>query len=241
MDLAEQIGILLKNMPNLHDIEFKIGFSIHENTFLQKLVSSSNIDKGVRIKSGAFHKGLLFIDYFCTVLDNDFGVCDNLVTISKKFRDAERKKKEDKGASYLDFGLVVLEVGLYSKEKGDSYYAGCKDEIKTRYMSEPAIDINSDSLRKIEPYYGAIGAMVVDLVSDERKPFLGDARNRLQLNALVFTDCVLGWLKDQNYVQQVKDELQKKEYLQASLTALKALTKEASIEEMKQFISGEPE
>jgi len=133
-DLEVHVGTLLKNLPEQHDIEFKVGFNLHSNTFFQKLVSKELIEKGVRIHTDDFYKGLVFLDYFCGVIENDYRVCDNLVKISKALRKAEKEKGEDKNASYLKLGVVVEEATLCAKENSDDYSDGIR-----RYMKTPSL------------------------------------------------------------------------------------------------------
>ena len=229
MDLATRVGTLVKNLPELHDVEYKVGFNLHENTFFQRIVSKELLKKGVRVQPLDYFKALVFLDYFTGIIEDNHKVCDNLVAISKALRKDEKEAGENRGASYLNLSTVIAETGLYAKEKQDDLDV---DAVKSRYNSQPAVDF--DSAKKPDPYYKAMGAMVSALV--QRKELLENIASRADLGAVVFTDAVLGILKDPNYQSKVNEALAKKDYLNASLIALEGLSKEVSLEDIGSFI-----
>ena len=235
-EITNHIGTLLKNSEELHDLEWNITFNIHLNTFLKKLIPKELLGSstGARINSDDFCKGLIFLDYFCNILDDNYQVRDNLIIISKKLREIEKDSDVDKELSYLPLDVMVGEAGLYAKERKDPY---SYDTIKERYDSRKRIDFSSRSLKKADLYYDALGLLVHDLVGDERKGLLRDIESTSELGAIIFSDCVLGYIKDSKSKSEVNEVLKNKKYLKASLTALDSLIKESSKDELNSRIN----
>jgi hypothetical protein len=233
-EISEHIGTILKNSPELHNLEYEVGFSIYVNTFVKRMVSDKLFDseKGVRIHSDDFYKGSVFLDYFCDVIEGNYMVRDNLVTISKKLRELEKKEKIDKGISYLNLESVIGEVGLYAKEHDADYYtqASTLKQIIERYAREHKPLEPSQSI-KADPYYEALGLMIYDMVSDENKHLLVDTSCRVELKALVFADSIAGYLKKKENAAQINTILGQKEFLKASLGAIEFLAQEITMEE----------
>jgi hypothetical protein len=236
----EHLGAIVKNLMPLHDLEYKVVFNLHENTFFQKLVSKDVLER-VRVKSADYFKALIFLDYFTRVINNNYSVCDNLENLSKALRDQERAKNEDKGEkgiSYLTLETVVFETGLFAKEK--RLELGKVDitkkeenEIKKRYLQEEKVDLNSPDSRKLDPFYEAIGEMVSSQLSNKIKPYLIGVESRADIGAMVFTDSVLEILHDSASKQEIYNKLSLKDYSSASLSALKGLMKESSLSKIK--------
>jgi hypothetical protein len=242
-ELRESVGTLVKNLDNLHETEYKVVFNLHENTFFQKLIPIEVLEK-IRVRAIDYFKALLFLGYFSKIIANDYSVCDNLETISKAIRDVEREKGEYKGesgASYLNLETVVLEAGVWTKEKqiGSEKNIPARkaiEETKKRYKSEKQIDLNADNTRKIDCFYEGIGEMVCSQVSEKTKPFLEQSSSRADIGALVFADSILTFLRDKQYETAVYNKLANKDYLSASLIALKGLLKEASVSRIESAI-----
>lgn len=221
----EHAGELVKNLQNLHDKEWDVVFNLHENTFFQKMVKKEVLEKGVRVKPEDYFKALVFLNYFCGTLKNDYTVCDNLVRISKVLREDEKARGEDGKASYLSLEAVVLGSVMVAKErllenKQTSYTAKEKKEIQERYKTETPVSIT----RKLDPYYEAIGEMVCSLVDKNLKPYLREISRRTDIEALVFTNAVLPLLNKAES-EEVYDSLQKKDYFLASMSAFDILLK----------------
>jgi len=243
VDERKHVGEIVKNLMPLHDLEYKVVFNLHENTFFQRLVSKDVLEK-VRAKPEEYFKALIFLDYFSRVIDNDCSVCDNLENLSKALRDQERARNEDKGEkgpSYLTLETVVFETGLFAKEK--LVKSGRKDiakkeesEIKKRYLQEKPVDLSSPDSRKLDPFYEAIGEMVSSQVSDKLQPYLNSVKSRADIGAIVFADSVLSVLQDKVSIQEVQNKLAMNDCYSASISALKALMKESSIPKIQSSI-----
>ncbi|VVB78015.1 Uncharacterised protein [uncultured archaeon] len=239
----EHIGTIVKNLSPLHDLEYKVVFSMHENTFFQKLVSTEVIDR-TRVKPIEYFKSLMFLEYFTKVVEPGYTVCDNLETISKKLRESEREKGEDKGekgSSYLNLETVVFETGLFAKEalvkSGKKALTKKQEsEIRKRYDLERPVDLSSPNLRKLDPFYEAIGEMVASQLNDKSKPYLLGVKSRSDLGALVFSDSILGCIDDNATCTRVYSALANNNYYEASLIALKSLIYESSISKIQSAI-----
>lgn len=243
-NLVTRVGTLIKNLSALHDLEYEVGVNLHTTTFFQKLVSKEVLEKGVRVKPLDYFKALVFLDYFTSVIEDDYRLCDNLLTISKILRKDEKEKDvKDMGedSSYLSINTIVADAGLCAKEKGKNYYSKESNikKIRKRYDSQKdTIDFSSDSLRRADPYYEALGQMVCDLVGKEMEEQLRNVTSRVELGAVVFTDQILSVLKDSTYKSRVNETLSKKDYLEASLTALDGSSKEISLSQIESYLKG---
>ena len=243
-DLRSRIGTLVKNSPDLHNLEYQVGINLHTTTFFQKMVSKEVLEKGVRIKPVDYFKALVFLDYFTTVIEDNYKLCDNLLTLSKTLRKQETDKDvKDMGkdSSYLRFNLVVADAGLCAKEKGIDYYSKEPHikNVRKRYENlKYTVDFKSSSLRKVDPYYEAIGQMVCDLVDEKAQIQLKNVTSRIEVGAVMFTGSIFGMLKDANYKSKVNEALRRKDYFEASLSALDSLSKEISLSQIEAYIKG---
>ncbi len=225
MNLEERIGTLIKNIPTMHETEYEVRFNLHENTFFKKLAPEEILGT-VRIKAVDYFKSIVFLSYFSRIIEGNYQICDNLVKISKAVRAEEKENGKDSGASYLPITAVVLETGLYSQGKN---YSREKTNIKNRYSSNLSTVDLSNPTRQGEPYYEAIGKMVCDMVSDERKDYFNSVSSRREIEALVFTDCTLNVITDAKCKSKANNLLKKKDYFGASMAAFEGLRKEASL------------
>lgn len=230
-NLMEQIGKILKNTPELHDTEYEVGFNMHTNTFFRKMVSKEVIDKGVRMGSDDFYKGLVVLNYYCTILQNDYSVCDNLVKISKTLRKHEKDMGKDEMLSYLTLDMLTSELGLYAQENNNS--SGLK-AIESRYSSFG--NIKTGDLKEADPYYQSISQMAYDLSSPTLSKYFTGAKSRSDIESVVFCDALWKNIKDEKIKVSIDEELKKEEYLKASMIALDGLKKEADRDKLLTLI-----
>ncbi len=238
-DLVERLGVVAKNLPRIHDVEYKITFSMYMNTFFQKMISKPLLEKGVRIDPEEYFRGLVVVDYFTAMLENSYDVCNHLVTLSKKLRDIEREDDKDVKLSYLGLELVVGIMALAAKSNPEDCYTkkANVEKIRKRYERETGVDFASGTLRQGEPYYEGIGLMLYDMVSDERKEHFMHVTSRPELEALIFTDVVLQYLENPGNISRVEEELAKHNYFQASLYAMDAVRNETTAEKITSLVS----
>jgi hypothetical protein len=235
--LVTRLSAMMKNMPELHNLEFEIGFNLHSNTFFRKLIPTELLgeENGVRVESEGFYRGLVFLDYFCSVVQDNYKARDNLIIISKKLRELEKELGVSKELSYLSLDSIAGEASLCAKEKGEGHYsdAAVLKGIKERYKAiNGDVDFTSDKARKADPYFTAIGTMAYDLVKDKRRDHLNYVNGRADLGALVFTDCMVELMKDKKQVDEVEEALNKHDYLGASMLALQSVVKSISKEDV---------
>lgn len=247
---ARNVGTLLKNFSSKHTREYAQGLTLDENTILQKLVSEgiltarinmkhkdgkTRTHTGIRVESESYLKALIFLDYYSTVVDESMSACNYLITLAIKLRELS----QESGNLVLDLNLetVVLEVGLVAQQRySESPNSSQPDNIAQRYIHNNAF-IGNAHLRKIEPYYQAIGLRVVEMLSPERRQYFDGVANRSDLEAVIFTDCVLGVLKNQQTIDLIKQDIPENK-LKASITALDAIRKEATLERLRTAIKG---
>jgi len=247
---AKTIGTLLKNLPVKHTREYTQGLTLDENTFLQKLISEdvltakikmqhedgkTRTHAGIRVKSENYLKALVFVDYNSTVLDESTSICENLITLAIKVRELKHKEDSDKIVLDLNLETVVLETGLIAQQRSsESPDSSQPNNITRRYNQNNAF-IGNSPLRNIEPYYQALGLRIVEMVSPERRQYLDDVTSRLDLGAVIFTDCVLGVLKDQETIDLIEKDLSENK-LKASISAFYAIRNEATVERLSDAI-----
>jgi len=224
--LPVHVGTILKNSTELHDIEYEVSFSIYINTFFKRMISEELLgkEKGVRIYSEDFYKGLIFLDYFCGVIEGNYAVRDNLVTLSKKLRELEKEKKLDNELSYLRLEAVIGEAGLYAQDHEPDYYSNkaTVKSIEERY-TQKHIPVDTSTAIRADPYYEALGLMVCDMISDANKPLVENVSSRVELQAFVCCDLIINYLQDKTATSRINDALSQKEYLKASLQSIEAL------------------
>jgi len=234
----KHLGILIKNLPPLHDLEYRAVFSLHENTFFQKLVAKDVIEK-VRIKPVDYFKALVFLDFFSGVIAADYSPCQTLEDLSKLMRIEEKKQAKEEGReppeeedsiSYLGLKTVVTEAGLWMNERAIKLNTELVNkkliaDIKKRYDQEPVIDFTSPSTRASEPFYEGIGELVVNLASEPMRKYLVNTSRRADIGAIVFSEYVMQFFGDKKYSPQIMALLNAKDYIGATTLSLKQLVK----------------
>jgi hypothetical protein len=238
--ISKYVGHLIKNVPNHHELEFDRVFNLHETTFFQKMVPQEILEKGPRIEPENYLRALTFLSYYGRVIENNYNVCDNLVTISKALRKDEKEKGEDNQASYLDFKAVVLESALYTKErlmtkKKNSITSTEEKQLKKVYETEKATDLDAKGSRKPDLYYEAIGEIICSFVSEDNKVLLEKAKRRTELEAIVFTDSILPLLS-KNDAKQVQSKLSGNNYFEASIAALNKLINQTEESDLRSLV-----
>jgi hypothetical protein len=240
----KHLGLVIKNLQPLHNLEYKVVFNLHENAFFQKLISKDVLEK-VRVRPRDYFKSLMFLDYFSRILNEDYSVCTNLENLSKAIRDNEREEekkaglpdKGDTGASYLTLETVVCEAGLFQKEKTINIPKNKKKQnlapIKKRYASDSSIDLKSPSLRKLDLFYVGIGELVLQQITPNLQKYSAKVSGRADINALVFVDSVLSYRKNNSNLAEIYKNLDAGDYFSASMLALDLLVAEASLENLK--------
>ena len=239
--IIERLGLFMRNIPNEHEKEYKFGTSITNNTFFQKLVPIRIIENKFEIKNDDYLRSLLFIDYLVNVIDrgND--------EIIRNYQTLNNYMKERNNDFSLNLEAIVMEAGLYVKEKPEDFLTDKKNvsEIKNLYDEKNTqINPESDNLKPVDLYYEAIGRMVYDLLSDDNKELLYNVKGKSGLKALVFTDAILQYLKDDEEKSKIKSILRLKnkkpktkikeylrngEYFSASIYALYNLSRQVDL------------
>jgi len=239
-EICRHLGHLLKNASNCHNIEFERVFTLNENTYFQKMISEEILKKGPRIRPQDYLKSLAFLEYHGSIIENDYTVSDNLVTISKALRKTEREKGEDGMASYLNLKTVIIESALFTKErlkkqnKKSITLRGGK-EIEKRYLAEPVIDLTSETARKPDLYYEAIGTMMCDFISKKNQYLLERTKRKTELEAMIFTDSILPILTNAE-AKTVYDHLLKYDYFNASISAFNKLIQKVNKSDLESVI-----
>jgi hypothetical protein len=172
---------------------------------------------------------LIFLDYLTNVLMDDDRILKNL-------REIYGRIKKIKSNFELSSDLVIFESALSAKEvvteykskAGKDYFKECAGGIKKRYdQRDYVLDFNSKSTRQTDLYYDAIGLVIYNLFTDENKEELSNIQSKEDLEALLFTDYVMKYLKDKDAREIVRENVKRHDYLTASIDAINGLQKEA--------------
>ena len=78
--------------------------------------------------------------------------------------------------------------------------------------------------------------MVCSLVREENRHLLEEISRRTELESIVFIDSILPLLGNKKYISEINTHLTNKDYLSASLTAIKGLAEEVSLSKIKSAI-----
>ncbi|MBU0666025.1 MAG: hypothetical protein ABIC91_03630 [Nanoarchaeota archaeon] len=231
--IEQNIATILKNSPNNYNEEYKVGFTIQENTFFQKLVLKKILDNGVRVKPVDYSKALIVLSYFAGILEDDNKICENLVRASKALKAKEKEAGTNNRSHYLKLEAVVIECGLRGREKNTNYQDKTTfDEVNKRFEKYgPKIDSKNDDFRKPDFYYEGIASKIIDITRDEYHSFLTSVSNRSELSAVIFADAIFQTRPDDKEESLVKNKFSNKDYLNASIEALNHLKKNSSVEE----------
>jgi len=227
-ELASRLGVLAKNLPNQNELEQVIGMNIHSNTFFQKMLSTDVRKRGCKMHSNDYYKGMVFLDYLATTLLDDINVFNNLDELSN----IAQKEIQN---PYLTIDMVVIETGLYAKEKPVNYFEKKNIiEMKKRYDKENAtVDLESAGLRPAEPYYDSIGLMIADLVDPKHHDYLANVSGRNELKAVIFTSSALPYIKDEEAKKNIYASLGENDYFGASLIAIDSLRHDTSLSDIQ--------
>ena len=249
--LAKDIGTLVKNLPDLHEREFKQGLTIDQNTVLQKFVSEDLLTvkvqvkhsdgavlphTGIRVESENYLKAMVFLQYFTNVLEEDTGICSNLIELAIRIREQDSAKAEEYSkSSSLSLSSVVIEAGLYSKQRiAQGTNETTPEKIIKRYKTKNMYVLEG-AVRRSDPYYQEIGRRFIDMVDPKRRKYFEKINSRLDIQATIFTDCVLSVIDD-NSIKKIIEEQLSEDKVRASMTALYALRNYANIEKLKQSL-----
>jgi hypothetical protein len=159
----------------------------------------------------------------------------------------EKDQNADKGISYLPLNVIIGELALSAKEKKDDYYINplVQESITKRYNTYGSpMDFSAGSIRKADPFYEAMGQMIVDMVSDEIKPFFKHTVSKADIGALVFVDGVYSMLNSHEKKKSIKTALTRgTSLLSTSLLSLgfiaEEMTKEGQYTNIMSFVKKE--
>jgi len=231
----KRIGYFLKKIPNMSNKEFSMNFDPVETVFMQKLVTESTINKRIILRQEDYFKGIVFIDYLTKVLIDDNGFTDELYGLSEDIEKINPLLDPD-------MGILVRYAGFYFASN-----------VRKKYFLKPeAIKINSEqkyrrgnttvpyeynNLKNLDPFYDALGKKVYTLLQDKDVKEQAESFDGLNdLRALIFVDCVLPFLENKKYQEDVVDTVKQGDYYNASFKALQYISKEAISKPLEEHI-----
>ena len=209
-EISRHLGSLIKGLSSYQHNKLASSLDVTRRTFMEKLVSPKILAAGVSLHYDAYLKGLLWLDYFTTILAGTTDVLENLQYIKK-----EMGKKKVKPLVPGNLALVATGAWAYNLAE-DSFNSA---EVEKRWASFDEKSPIAGELAKVGPYYLALGTMVSSFVSGWRREVLPLFTTRLELQALIFVDAVISLTAVPNGRQLVEE----KKLRQASVEAAKSL------------------
>jgi hypothetical protein len=220
-----KVGYLLQNMPSESSKQYAINFDPVENLFLDKLVNQEVVDKRIIMTAKDFFRGIVFLDYFCTIICNDTVVLDELLSVSKVL---ERKDPD----LDPDLPLVVKYAGIFHHtNNARSLRADNQDRNSVQRYRRKNKKYEPEYVvaRKISPIYEALGAKVCELAKNETiKQQLPEILSLYDLKAALFVDAVVENISNEQSKTEILAKVQEKDYYKASFFAMKKLEEEVA-------------
>ena len=209
-EISRHLGSLIKGFPSYHHKRLASSLDVSRRTFMEKLVSPKILAAGVSLHYDCYLKGLLWLDYFTTILAGTTDLLDNL-----KYIKEEMGKKSVKPLVPGNLALVATGAWAFNLPE-DSFRSA---ELEKRWTTLDEKSVLAGELSKVGPFYLALGAMVSSFASGWRREAIPLFTTRLELQALIFIDAVISLTAVPNGRQLVEE----KKLMQASVEAVKSL------------------
>jgi hypothetical protein len=226
-----RIGSLLSHTPAESRKDYRINFDPLENMFLEKMITQETLEKRTILTAEDFFKGMVYLDYFSTVIHQDPKLFDDLLDIAKEIEQRDR---------YADpnMELVVKYTGIcymYESAKMIRRPANRTDPASTYTARNKKYESDFMSAEKVSPAYQALGSFVCNLVENEAvKARLPQIKGLYDLKAALFVDSILKYIPGQpagqpeNQTERIIEKIDAGQYYDASVLAIKTLAKEVS-------------
>ena len=209
-EISRHLGSLIKGFPSYHHKRLASSLDVSRRTFMEKLVSPKILAAGLSLHYDAYLKGLLWIDYFTTILAGTTDVLENLNYIK-----IEMGKKNVK--PLVPGNLALVATGAWAYNLPEKSFRSAAVEKRWALLDENSSI--AGELSEVGPFYLALGAMVSSFMSGWRREVLPLYTTRLELQALIFIDAVISMTAVPNGQKLVKE----KRILQASVEAANSL------------------
>jgi len=219
-ELARRLGAMLKCAEVEDPFEYRFMFDVTANTFLQKLVPKRLMDRKLDLTPGERFRSLLVLCYATKVIDPGEKLLDNVAVLMRELVRVSPK-------STMRLGMIVTEIALHASEQGTlSKESDCRERFARLDGRKCACDAAA-----LDPYHEACGFMLADQLGMKE----GAARvtSKGEYIAAVFADAFLPHLGES--ADGVAGRLLEGEYWEASVEALRACAKTATLEDLGKY------
>jgi len=228
-----KIGYLLQNMESESTKNYIFNFDPVQTLFLNKLVNENVLDKRIIIKAEDFFKGIVFIDYFTSIICNETGLIDDLYDFAKKLEHQNQELDPE-----LDF-ITKYASTYYLHHNTKFSFSEVRSKSLERYQRknkkyEPEFIVT----RKVSAIYEGLGSMVYDLANNNViKQELPNMLYLYDIKAALFVDAILDNIQSDEFKEKILEKFSKKDYYNASILAISSLANEVSNSSFNQYLS----
>ncbi|MGV8087384.1 MAG: hypothetical protein ACP5N1_07165 [Candidatus Woesearchaeota archaeon] len=217
-DPVVRIATLLEQSNNLSNKIYRLNFDPVQEIVLKKMVGEDMLNKRLIIEANDFFKGLLTLNYYCSVIAKSYDVVDSLHDYALKLERLDRSRDP----------LIkdVVEYILMDSFKKNIFVGDNIDRsAKSAYISlKRNVDLSGVKFTRVSPIYTSAANIIKDTVPNLYSN-VSLIDSRIDLNALVFIDTIYPYIRDDNNLSKITSLLVNKDFLNASINALQIASK----------------
>ena len=217
-DPITRVASLLEQSNNLSNKTYRLNFDPVQEITLKKMVGEDMLNKRLIIEEHDFFKGILLLNYYCSVIAKSYDVVDSLYSFAVQLERVDRSKdpiiKDVIEHVFQDSFKKNIFVGDYVERGTRAAYNSMKQDI----------NLSGVQFIKVSPIYSGAAKIINDTLTN-LEPNLLTIESRADLNALIFIDAIYPYIMSDSNLPQVNRLLEKKDFLNASITALQIASK----------------
>lgn len=219
---ALQLGAMLQCAPIEDEFEYRFGFDVTANTFLNRLIPKSLMDHKLPLTPGQYFRSLAVLTYATRVLFETDRLLANLALIAETLQKTQPK-------ATLSLELLVTEIGLLASEDGVDAAAA---HARFQQLGGPACACD---VTAVEPYFEAVGFMLSDQLGADP---LGPVSHKGAFLAAVFAASAVPHIGEE--AESVQQHRKRGAHWEGSTTALTALAKRVTLADLEAHLTGNP-
>lgn len=187
-DLAKRVGMILRQAPYRHQLFNSSGFDPVQLQFLRKMISSSILEKKIRVIRKDYFAAVLYLDFFTRFVVEDSDITETMLRRTRQLEHID---------PFLDPNLELCIRCCALEYMADYRPLAHNDRRRNHYNhSNEERSLEYTFLRRIDPIYEAAGQLFLEQFNvDAIKERLGNVFGINDLAAMVFTDMNLSLYK----------------------------------------------
>ena len=233
-EATKRIGYLLKNSANLSNRDFSINFDPIECQILKKFVSEETMNKRIVLRAEDYFKGIIFIDYFTSVITKNSSFIDELYEIAKEYERINPLLDPDMDilTKYVGISYLSLMGKEYLMSRSSS------DSSEKRFLkNNDSFDDSYIGVKRLDPFYETLGQKIYSMLnSPEVIRNSSGFKGLNDLRALIFVDCLMPYIEHQGSKKEISELLDSGKYYNASIKAMNFFSREASLKSMEEYM-----